>query len=219
MVNSSSFIKRRGFMLVLSSPSGAGKTAISRRLLENHSDMSLSVSVTTRPARPGEKNGKDYWFVDDKTFEGMIERDEFLEHARFCGHSYGTPRGPVKKALEEGKDILFDIEWQGTQQIADNAREDLVTVFILPPSMQELERRLFSRAQDSEEVVRRRMGIAAAEMSHWNEYDYVIINEDFEESVRHVEAIVAAERLKRKRQVGLAGFVNGMRLSEEKETG
>ena len=212
----SSFIKRRGFMLVLSSPSGAGKTAISRRLLQNHPEMSLSVSVTTRQPRPGEENGRDYWFVDEKTFTGMIERDEFLEHARFCGNAYGTPRGPVDKALSQGKDILFDIEWQGTQQIADNAREDLVTVFILPPSMAELERRLFSRAQDTEEVVRRRMSIAAAEMSHWNEYDYVIINEDFEESVRYVESIIAAERLKRKRQVGLAGFVNGMRLSEEK---
>lgn len=202
-------------MLVLSSPSGAGKTAISRHILNHEGEISLSISVTTRKPRPGEINGRDYWFVDEQTFEGMIQRNEFLEHARFCGNYYGTPREPVRKALEEGKDILFDIEWQGTQQIAENAREDLVTVFILPPSMKELERRLFSRAQDSEETVRHRMSIAAAEMSHWNEYDYVIINENFEESVKNVEAIIFAERLKRRRQVGLAGFVNAMRLSEE----
>ena len=204
-------IKRRGFMLVLSSPSGAGKTAIAHRILETEDNMSLSVSVTTRSARPGEVNGKDYFFVDRPTFDGMVQRDEFLEHAEFCGNCYGTPRAPVRKALEEGKDILFDIEWQGTQQIAENAREDLVSVFILPPSMAELERRLFSRAQDSEEVVRQRMATAAAEMSHWNEYDYVIVNIDFEESVKNVRSIIQAERLKRLRQSGLAGFVNTMR--------
>lgn len=204
-------IKRRGFMLVLSSPSGAGKTAISHRILDTEPNMTLSVSVTTRPARPGEVNGKDYFFVDVPTFEGMLQRNEFLENARFCDNMYGTPREPVRKALEEGKDILFDIDWQGTQQIAENAREDLVSVFVLPPSMNELERRLFSRGQDSEEVVKKRMSIAAAEMSHWNEYDYVIVNVDFEESVKNVRSIIQAERLKRSRQVGLAGFVNGMR--------
>ncbi len=204
-------ITRRGFMLVLSSPSGAGKTAIAHRILETEDNMSLSVSVTTRPPRPGEINGKDYFFVDRPTFDGMVQRDEFLEHAEFCGNCYGTPREPVRKALEEGKDILFDIEWQGTQQIAENAREDLVSVFILPPSMAELERRLFSRAQDSEEVVRQRMATAAAEMSHWNEYDYVIVNINFEESVKNVRSIIQAERLKRLRQNGLAGFVNAMR--------
>ena len=214
-MTSSLHIKRRGFMLVLSSPSGAGKTAISRRILANEPDMSLSISVTTRPPRPGEVNGKDYFFVDVPTFEGMVQRNEFLEHAQFCDHYYGTPREPVRKALEEGKDILFDIDWQGTQQIAENAREDLVSVFILPPSIDELERRLFSRAQDSEEVVRRRMSIAAAEMSHWNEYDYVIVNVDFEESVQNVTSIIRAERLKRGRQVGLAGFVNSMRAAED----
>lgn len=198
-------------MLVLSSPSGAGKTAISHRILDSEDNMSLSVSVTTRTPRPGEINGKDYFFVDKATFDGMVQRNEFLEHAKFCENSYGTPREPVRKALEEGKDILFDIEWQGTQQIAENAREDLVSVFILPPSMEELERRLFSRAQDSEDVVRKRMSIAAQEMSHWNEYDYVIVNIDFEESVQNVRSIIQAERLKRSRQVGLAGFVNGMR--------
>jgi len=207
----SNSIKRRGFMLVLSSPSGAGKTAIAHRILETEDNMSLSVSVTTRPARPGEINGKDYFFVDMPTFEGMIQRNEFLEHAKFCNNCYGTPREPVRKALEEGKDILFDIEWQGTQQIAENAREDLVSVFVLPPSMAELERRLFSRAQDSEEVVRQRMSTAAAEMSHWNEYDYVIVNIDFEESVKNVRSIIQAERLKRQRQSGLASFVNDMR--------
>ncbi len=204
-------IKRRGFMLVLSSPSGAGKTAIARRILETEANMSLSVSVTTRAPRPGEVNGKDYFFVDRPTFDGMVQRNEFLEHAEFCGNCYGTPREPVRKALEEGKDILFDIEWQGTQQIAENAREDLVSVFILPPSMMELERRLFSRAQDSEDVVRQRMATAASEMSHWNEYDYVLVNVNFEESVESVRSVIRAERLKRQRQNGLAGFVNGMR--------
>ena len=216
MTQTQSFhIKRRGFMLVLSSPSGAGKTAISRRLLEADDDLSLSISVTTRPPRPGEVNGKDYFFVDQPMFEGMVQRNEFLEHAKFCGNYYGTPREPVRKALEEGKDILFDIDWQGTQQISENAREDLVSVFILPPSIEELERRLFSRAQDSEDVVRKRMSIAAAEMSHWNEYDYVIVNVDFEESIRNVQSILLAERMKRGRQVGLASFVNGMRSAEE----
>ncbi len=214
-MSTSFHIKRRGFMLVLSSPSGAGKTAISRRILEDEAEMSLSISVTTRPPRPGEVNGRDYFFVDVPTFEGMVQRNEFLENAKFCGNYYGTPREPVRKALEEGKDILFDIDWQGTQQIAENAREDLVSVFVLPPSIEELERRLFSRGQDSEEVVRRRMSIAAAEMSHWNEYDYVIVNVDFEESVRNVRSIIQAERLKRGRQVGLASFVNGMRSAEE----
>lgn len=204
-------IKRCGFMLVLSSPSGAGKTAIARRILETEANMSLSVSVTTRAPRPGEVNGKDYFFVDRPTFDGMVQRNEFLEHAEFCGNCYGTPREPVRKALEEGKDILFDIEWQGTQQIAENAREDLVSVFILPPSMMELERRLFSRAQDSEDVVRQRMATAASEMSHWNEYDYVLVNVNFEESVESVRSVIRAERLKRQRQNGLAGFVNGMR--------
>ena len=144
-------------------------------------------------------------------FQGMIQRNEFLEHAQFCNNCYGTPREPVRKALEEGKDILFDIEWQGTQQIAENAREDLVSVFILPPSMEELERRLFSRAQDSKDTVKQRMATAASEMSHWNEYDYVIVNIDFEESVKNVRSIIQAERLKRQRQCGLASFVNSMR--------
>ncbi len=204
-------LKRRGFMLVLSSPSGAGKTAIAHRILETEDNMSLSVSVTTRNPRPGEVNGKDYFFVDMPAFQGMIQRNEFLEHAQFCNNCYGTPREPVRKALEEGKDILFDIEWQGTQQIAENAREDLVSVFILPPSMEELERRLFSRAQDSKDTVKQRMATAASEMSHWNEYDYVIVNIDFEESVKNVRSIIQAERLKRQRQCGLASFVNSMR--------
>lgn len=207
----SNTIKRRGFMLVLSSPSGAGKTAIAHRILETEENMSLSVSVTTRSPRPGEINGKDYFFVDMPTFESMIQNNEFLEHAKFCNNCYGTPREPVRKALEKGKDILFDIEWQGTRQIAENAREDLVSIFILPPSMAELERRLFSRGQDSEEVVRQRMATAASEMSHWNEYDYVIVNTDFEESVKNVRSIIQAEHLKRQRQSGLAGFINDMR--------
>lgn len=204
-------IKRRGFMLVLSSPSGAGKTTISRRLLERDPNLTLSVSATTRSRRPGEVHGRDYYFVTSGEFEAMVQESEFLEQALVFGNRYGTPRGPVDEALSAGRDVLFDIDWQGTQQLAEKARVDLVSVFILPPSTKELERRLYARALDPEEVVRSRMARAADEMSHWAEYDYVIVNHDFDDSVRQVEAIVQAERLKRERQVGLAAFVRLLR--------
>ncbi len=205
-------IKRRGLMLVLSSPSGAGKTTISRRLLETDDNLSLSISATTRPPRPGEVDGKDYFFVGDDRFTEMVEQGGLLEYAVVFGNNYGTPRPPVEKALEVGGDVLFDIDWQGTQQVREAARDDLVSVFILPPSTVELERRLHSRAQDSEEVVRARMAKAADEMSHWAEYDYIIINDDLDKSVEQVEAILTAERLKRERRVGLRAFVEGLRL-------
>jgi guanylate kinase len=204
-------IKRRGLMLVLSSPSGAGKTTISRRLLYTEANLSLSISATTRPPRPGEEEGKDYFFVSDARFAGMVEQDELLEHAVVFGNRYGTPKAPVVEALETGRDVLFDIDWQGTQQLRESAREDLVSVFILPPSTEELERRLHARAQDSDEVVRGRMAKAADEMSHWAEYDYIIINDNLENSVRQVEAILTAERLRRERRIGLRAFVEKLR--------
>ena len=203
-------VSRRGLMLVLSSPSGAGKSTISRALLENHEQLTMSVSATTRPQRPGEIEGKDYFFVDQETFEEMIAAGEFLEQATVFGNSYGTPRGPVMAALEAGQDVLFDVDWQGTQQLRQNALEDLVSIFILPPSLEELERRLFSRNQDSEQVVRSRMSRAYAEMSHWAEYDYIIINEEIEDSVKTAESILAAERARRERQRNLGDFVRSM---------
>ena len=204
-------IKRRGLMLVLSSPSGAGKTTISRRLLDTDDNLSLSVSATTRPPRPGEVEGEDYFFVAQKRFDEMVAGGELLEHALVFGNNYGTPRGPVESALEKGQDVLFDIDWQGTQQVREAAREDLVSVFVLPPSTAELERRLYARAQDSEEVVRGRMAKAADEMSHWAEYDDIIINDDIDKSVEQVEAILTAERLRRERRVGLRAFVETLR--------
>jgi guanylate kinase len=200
-------ISRRGLMLVLSSPSGAGKTTISRRLLQRNPNLTMSVSVTTRPMRPGEQDGVDYYFIDKADFDRLVERRDLLEHARVFGNCYGTPRGRVEKALGEGREILFDIDWQGTQQLAENARDDLVSVFILPPTAQELERRLHSRAQDSAEVIAARMAKASDEMSHYFDYDYVIVNYDIEASVHQVQTILEAERLKRKRQIGLSDFV------------
>lgn len=207
-----STMKRRGLMLVLSSPSGAGKTSISRRLLELDDNLSLSISATTRPRRPAETEGVHYFFVSEARFDEMVKQDELFEHAVVFGQQYGTPRQPVEEALDSGRDVLFDIDWQGTQQVAEKAREDLVSVFILPPSTAELERRLHSRAQDSDEVVRGRMAKAADEMSHWAEYDYIIINHDLEQSVAQVEAILTAERLRRERRAGLRDFVEGLRL-------
>ncbi len=204
-------IQRRGLMLVLSSPSGAGKTTLSRLLLENDSKIQLSVSCTTREKRPGEKDGVDYKFIDTPSFRGMIERGELLEHARVFDHYYGTPRSPVEAALDGGRDMLFDIDWQGTQQLKEKARDDLVTVFILPPSTRELERRLITRAQDPPDVVARRMSKAADEMSHWAEYDYVVINRNIGESLTQLKSILTAERLKRERQFGLSGFVKALR--------
>ena len=202
---------RRGLMLVLSSPSGAGKTTISRSLLEREVNLTMSVSATTRPKRPGEVAAEDYHFVDLTEFNLMINRQELLEYAQVFGNYYGTLRAPVEKTLAVGKDVLFDIDWQGTQQLAQNARNDLVSIFILPPSTAELERRLRSRAQDSDEVVAKRMARAADEMSHWAEYDYVLVNRDVDESVDAVCAILAAERLRRERQVELPEFVKALR--------
>ena len=204
-------IGRRGLMLVLSSPSGAGKTTISRLLLPADDHIDLSVSATTRPMRPNEIDGVDYHFVDHDTFDAMVVNDEFLEHANVFGHSYGTPRGPVEEALETGEDVLFDIDWQGTQQLAEKAANDLVRIFILPPSTEELERRLRSRAQDPEDVLQGRMAKAADEMSHWAEYDYIIVNNDMAESLTQVQAILTAERLKRERRVDLHEFVERLR--------
>jgi guanylate kinase len=204
-------IHRRGLMLVLSSPSGAGKTTISRRLLERDPQLTMSVSVTTRPQRPGEVPGVDYHFVDAAGFNGMVERRELVEWAKVFGNSYGTPRAPVEQALAEGRDVLFDIDWQGTQQLREAARADLVSIFVLPPSIAALERRLRARAQDSDEEVGRRMAKAADEMSHWPEYDYILVNHEIEGSVAQVAAILAAERLRRERQIGLHDFVSRLR--------
>lgn len=202
-----SVIARRGLMLVISSPSGAGKSTIARALLARDSNLSMSVSMTTRTPRPGEVDGRDYIFVSEATYRAMVARDGFLEYATVFDNHYGTPRAPVEAAMAEGRDVLFDVDWQGTQQLRQNARADLVSVFILPPSRSELERRLRTRAQDPEEVVRRRMAKAADEMSHWAEYDYVVVNACVEEAVAGVEAILAAERLRRDRRIGLAAFV------------
>ena len=204
-------ILRRGLMLVLSSPSGAGKTTLSRLLLAEDSAITMSVSVTTRSPRPGEVDGKDYYFVDHARFEEMIGQGELLEHAKVFGNMYGTPKAPVFAALEAGRDVLFDIDWQGTQQLGSTVAQDMVKVFILPPSTEALEQRLKTRAQDPADVVAGRMAKAADEMSHWNEYDYVVINVDVDESLEKIRAILCAERARRTRQVGLADFVNRLR--------
>jgi guanylate kinase len=203
-------VARRGLMLVLSSPSGAGKTTLSRLLLERDSTIDLSISVTTRKPRPGEINGRDYHFIDDDRFDAMAASGELLEWAQVFGNRYGTPRAPVARALAAGRDVLFDIDWQGTQQLRENGRHDLVSVFVLPPSIRDLEARLRNRAQDDEDVIRTRMSKAASEMSHWAEYDYVVINRDVWRAYEDVCAILAAERLKRKRQTGLSAFVRGL---------
>jgi guanylate kinase len=204
-------IGRRGLMLVLSSPSGAGKTSISRRLLAEDSGIELSVSATTRRRRPGEVEGKDYHFVSNEDFHLMINNRELMEHAKVFDHYYGTPSGPVLAAMAEGRDVLFDIDWQGTQQLADANRDDLVSVFILPPSTRDLEKRLLTRAQDSADVVAKRMAKASDEMSHYREYDYILVNTDLDQAVASVRAILEAERLRRDRQVGLTGFVKRLR--------
>jgi guanylate kinase len=200
-------IKRRGLMMVLSSPSGAGKTTLSRWLLESENNVVMSVSATTRPMRPGEVEGRDYYFKTESEFRAMIEVDAFLEHAQVFGHQYGTPKNPVFDALRLGRDVLFDIDWQGTQQLRQQARDDVVTVFVLPPSRAELERRLKSRAQDPAEVVAKRMAKADDEISHWAEYDYVIVNDDIVRAQAQVDIILEAERLKRTRQPGIPDFV------------
>ncbi len=200
-------ISRRGLMLVLSSPSGTGKTAIAHKILDSDPNFFLSVSATTRAPRPGEIDGRDYYFVSRARFDEMVEKGDLLEHAEFCGNCYGTPRAPVEKSLSEGRDILFDIEWQGTRQLAKAARADLVCVFILPPSLAELRRRLVLRKQDSDDVIDKRMATAESEISHWNEYDYVIVNRDLDESVAAVRSILTTERLKRVRQTGMEDYV------------
>ncbi|MGQ0663214.1 MAG: guanylate kinase [Pseudomonadota bacterium] len=198
-------------MLVLSSPSGAGKTSITRELLKRDPNLVMSVSVTTRRKRPGETAGLDYRFIDLTEFNLMVNRGELLEYAKVFGHYYGTPRAPVEQALTVGRDVVFDIDWQGTQQLAQNARADLVSVFILPPSTAELERRLRTRAQDSDKVVAQRMAQAAEEMSHWREYDYIIVNRELGESVDWVRSLLVAEHLRRDRQLGLADFIKRLR--------
>jgi guanylate kinase len=202
--------RRRGLLVVLSSPSGAGKSTISRMLLEADEHITMSVSATTRPKRPGEVEGIDYHFVDEAEFQRMVRDGEFAEWAPVFDHRYGSPQAPIKAALREGQDVIFDIDWQGTQQLHAAMGEDLVRVFILPPSMKELERRLHERGTDSDEVIAGRMQRAAAEISHWAEYDYVLINENMDECLGEVRAILAAERLKRWRQAGLVSFVRDL---------
>ena len=201
-------IARRGLLFVLSSPSGGGKTSVGRALREADGNLGLSVSLTTRPARPGERDGVDYHFVDEPTFLRAVEAGAMVEHAQVYAHRYGTPRAPVERALDLGQDMLFDIDWQGTRQLRAALPGDVVSVYLLPPSMAELERRLSARAQDDAATVARRMAQAAAEIAHWDEYDYVLVNRDFEETVSAARAILAAERLRRPRRTGLAAFVS-----------
>ncbi|PCJ03159.1 MAG: guanylate kinase [Alphaproteobacteria bacterium] len=207
-------ITRRGLMYVMSSPSGAGKTTITRALLRNNDNLSLSISATTRKRRAGEVHAQDYYFVEPDAFQNMIDNDEMLEHAKVFDNYYGTPRAPVDKTLSEGKDVIFDIDWQGTQQLSEIAREDLVTVFILPPARAELEKRLRERSRDtleSDSDIRGRMAKAADEMSHYSEYDYVIINNDVDEAIKKAQLILDAERIKRRRMAGLSNFVRGLK--------
>jgi guanylate kinase len=203
-------VARRGIMLVLSSPSGAGKTTLSRLLLDRDPGIELSISVTTRKPRRDEIDRRDYHFIDGKSFDAMVARGELLEWAEVFGNCYGTPREPVARALAAGRDVLFDIDWQGTQQLRENGRDDLVSVFVLPPSIRDLEARLRTRAQDTDEVIRARMSKAANEMSHWAEYDYVVINRDIRRAFEEICAILGAERLKRERQTGLSAFVRSL---------
>jgi guanylate kinase len=209
-------VERRGLMFVLSSPSGAGKTTLSRMLIAETPDLKMSVSATTRPMRPGEVDGRDYYFVDQKRFELMVANSELLEWAIVFGNRYGTPRGPVEEALAAGQDVLFDIDWQGTQQLRSRSPNDVVSVFILPPSAVALEQRLHTRAQDSDEVIRGRMKKAGDEMSHFDAYDYIVVNDNIGIAFESVKAILRAEQLKRERQVGLAGFVRDLRRQLEK---
>jgi guanylate kinase len=208
--------ERRGLMFVLSSPSGAGKTTLARELMTRTAGLQMSVSVTTRPMRPGEVEGKDYFFIDKQRFDAMVKNNELLEHAPVFDHFYGTPRAPVEAALSAGRDVLFDIDWQGTQQLREKARQDVVSVFILPPSATDLEKRLHTRAQDSDAVIRGRMSRASHEMSHWAEYDYIVINRAVDEAFAEVQAILKAERLRRDRRTGLTAFVRELQKQLEK---
>ena len=198
---------RRGLMLVLSSPSGAGKTTLSRLLLEADTSIALSVSVTTRAPRANETDGRDYHFIDKARFESMVGRGELLEWAEVFGNLYGTPRKPVEDALAAGRDVLFDIDWQGTQQLREKARSDMASIFVLPPSIRELERRLHTRAQDNDRVIKSRMAKAGDELSHWAEYDYVIVNDDIARALAQVREILTVERLKRERQPWVSAYV------------
>ena len=206
----SAHLPRRGLMFILSSPSGAGKTTIARRLLAEVAGIGMSVSVTTRPMRPGEVPGKDYIFTGQHEFDAMVENGEFLEWARVFGNSYGTPKAQIKAGLKEGRDFLFDIDWQGTQQLYQRMETDVVRVFLLPPSLAELEHRLSSRGTDSADVVNARMARAKDEISHWDGYDYVVVNDEIEDCFAKVRTILEAERMKRARQVGLVDFVRGL---------
>jgi len=212
----SSGAERRGLMFVLSSPSGAGKTTLSRMLIERVAGLQMSVSTTTRAMRPGEVDGRDYLFVDKPKFEAMAKRGELLEWAVVFDNRYGTPRAPVEAALSSGRDVLFDIDWQGTQQLREKAGADVVSVFILPPSAADLEKRLHTRAQDSADVIRGRMDRASHELSHWAEYDYIVVNQNVDEAFLEVQAILKAERLKRARRVGLTEFVRNLQRQLEK---
>jgi len=198
---------RRGLMVVLSSPSGAGKTTLTRKLLADIPDMAMSVSATTRAPRPGERDGIDYFFMDKTRFGELEAQGEFLEHAKVFDNYYATPRGPVEEALSRGQDVVFDIDWQGAQQLTQAAADDLVKIFILPPNMRELEQRLRTRAQDSDSVIAKRMSKSESEISHWAEYDYVIVNEDVDTALAELKTIVASERTRRRRQMWLGGFV------------
>lgn len=200
-------IKQKGIALILSSPSGAGKSSISHALMAQNSNFCLSVSVTTRVPRPGEVEGKHYHFRTQEQFDELLEKEMFLEWAKVFGHHYGTLRAPVEEALHEGKDIIFDIDWQGTQQLCQTIRPDVVSVFLLPPCLKELENRLYKRAQDHEYVILERMNKAIAEISHWPEYDYVLVNDDFQTTVDHILKIISAEKMRRRRQIGLEKFI------------
>jgi len=208
--------ERRGLMFVLSSPSGAGKTTLSRLLIERMAGLRMSVSVTTRQKRPGEVDGRDYFFVDHQKFHAMAGNGELLEWATVFDNGYGTPREAVEAALSAGEDVLFDIDWQGTQQLREKAGKDVVSVFILPPSAADLEKRLHTRAQDSDEVIRGRMSRASHELSHWAEYDYIVVNHAIEDAFAEVQSILKAERLKRERRIGLTEFVRGLQKQLER---
>jgi guanylate kinase len=203
-------VARRGLMLVLSSPSGAGKTTLSRLLLDADSNVELSISVTTRPRRLSEVDGRDYHFIDQRKYDAMVRNGELLEWATVFGFSYGTPREPVERALGGGRDVLFDIDWQGSQQLVKKCRSEVATIFILPPSLSELEKRLRRRAEDSEDIIRKRMEKATDELAHWAEYDYVIVNHDLDQAFADVRTVLAAERLRRERRTGLSDFMRDL---------
>ena len=206
-------VNRKGLMFVLSSPSGAGKTSLSKKILELDAEISLSISFTTRPARPGENDGEDYFFIDNKIFGDMRDNNEFLEYAKVFDYYYGTPKKPILDMLNNGKDVLFDIDWQGTQQLMNESKDDLVKVFVLPPSVEELERRLKERKQDEDEIIQKRMSRASDEMSHYAEYDYILVNDDFDKTIKSIMAILYAERLKRHRQIKTQEIVKTLRSS------